>query len=458
MGEHDNVDLDRATGLAWSRFRVALGDHIVAMGDDDILVIDAESSLDEEADGAAPYVQFCAYGEDSVRAEVSSNEYLDAEVMLDEVQEDLLVELGWAAPAYACDERPDHGSANFYVDATRREGDRLAVMAVGALRDVFGVPHPAFLSWPPADEPDDAETADADAETADDDAEAWSEQADEPLAAQPRSSEHLHELVESALTAPGGPAIQYDEDGDIPIPTGSGMLYVRVHDEVPVVELFSLVVRGIKERERAAFEVGVLNRDTRMIKFVLLGDSVIASLHLPAVPFAARQLRLMVSMMSGVLDRIDGDLIARVGGRRATDPEPDEDDEAEDSAEETETSLHPALLTLMHLDRHSEGLDPELAAGVCDFDRELVLRLLTTAGEQEIEWRRSGDRLIGEDDEEAEVCHHEGRAWQATVETLRAALRVIVQRQHGQSLPSRARSSESRNRRSRGARRADGAA
>jgi hypothetical protein len=174
-------------------------------------------------------------------------------------------------------------------------------MAVAALRDVFGVPHPAFLSWPHAD------------------------RSVEPLAVMPESGGHLRRLVAAALRTPGGPQIVFDEDGDIPLVQRSALVYVRVSETGPVIEIFSYVVRGPLDPERAAFEVAALNRDTSMVKFVLLDDLVLATVHLPALPFAPRQLRETVSAMAEVVDEVGDGLAARVGGCRGLEPEPEAD-------------------------------------------------------------------------------------------------------------------------------------
>src|SRR5262245_28468484 len=94
VAEYDDFDLDRTTRRAWGRFQSSLADHVVAMEDDDVLVVDAETWLGDDASGAAPYVQFCAWGDDLVRAEVSSNEYLDPAVALDRAGVEALVALG----------------------------------------------------------------------------------------------------------------------------------------------------------------------------------------------------------------------------------------------------------------------------------------------------------------------------------------------------------------------------
>jgi hypothetical protein len=123
-----------------------------------------------------------------------------------------------------------------------------------------------------------------------------------------------------------------------------------------------------------------------------------------------------------------------VGG--VVDVEEDGIDDEEHHASEP-PSLHSALQTLLQLDPHGQGdVDAELAASICDFDRELVLTLIQQASEQEITWRRSGSIALAGDDDEARVCFGEARGWDATRETLRAALRVIVERRRAEATAS----------------------
>ena len=98
MSEFAGFDLDRSTARAWSVFRGRLADLVAAMEDDDLALVEAESSVNEKDEGAAPYVQFCAWGDDLVRCEVSSNAYLADEQQLDDEQAAALVALGWNAP------------------------------------------------------------------------------------------------------------------------------------------------------------------------------------------------------------------------------------------------------------------------------------------------------------------------------------------------------------------------
>ena len=50
--------------------------------------------------------------------------------------------LGWLPPT----SDPPHPTSNFWVEAPQDESDRIAALAVGALRDVYGVQHPIFLA------------------------------------------------------------------------------------------------------------------------------------------------------------------------------------------------------------------------------------------------------------------------------------------------------------------------
>ena len=319
LSEVAGFDLDRNTAQAWSRFQARLADRIAEMTDQDTLVIDTEVA-DEDIDGAVPYVQFAGFGDGTmVRGEVSSNAYLAARYELSAEQCERMSALGWHPPTVAAGAPEGQGSANFFLDVPVSEADRLAVMSVKALREVFGVPHPAFLAAGDLAEPaEEAATTPVPAVAVD---------PDEPLATMPESVEHLRHLVDAALTPlfDGPPA--KDDDGDIPVPYGSSLVYVRVEEDTPIINLFSTVARGVTHLDRAAFEVNVLNRDLRFLKFFLVEDRVVAQIHVPASPFVPEHLRSMLTGMSQWLDDIDEDLVGRVGGRRAFDPAEGSEDE-----------------------------------------------------------------------------------------------------------------------------------
>lgn len=433
LSEFAAFDLDRTTARAWTKFQARLADHLAEMGDEDTLVVDAEVGECAD-DGAAPYVQFAGFGDGTmVRGEVASNEYLAQGHRLSPEQCSQMEALGWAPPTVSAGEPTGSGSANYFADLPVGEADRLAVMSVKALRDVLGVAHPAFLSADPlGPEP---ETAHLVPPPGISDVSGEDTGEDEAVATMPESEEHLRALVDDALRPLFGSEPEKDDDGDIPVPYGSSLVFVRVERDAPVVQVFSVVAEGVTDRERAQFEVNVLNRDLRFMKFILVEDRVLAQVHLPAWPFVPEHLRSMLTGMSQRIDELDEDLVARVGGRRAF--EPSDDAEEAVTADVDAVSLpregdgtDPVLATLIQLDADGTGrVDPELAAGLCGHDRSLIVALLRQTEEQEIAWRTSRDQAMLEGDtDEAAACDHELHAWEHTTRLLRRTLRLVVER------------------------------
>jgi hypothetical protein len=421
MSEYTDFDLDRSVSRAWKGFQARLADYLVGMTDEDSLVINVVAG-EEPEEGSAPYVQFAGFGGDRVRGEVCSNRYLAREYQFDAQRARVLERQGWQWP----DE-----SANFYAQLPTIDGDRLAVMAVRALRDVFDVPHPAFLA---AGSPTAAERLGLTGAP-----EGVDSEEDEPLSIVPESAEHLQQLVDDALTPVFGHVPAKDSDGDIPVPYNSTLVFIRVYQDEPLIDIFGCVVTDVTDLEAAHIEAGILNRDVKFIKFFVAGDNVVAQLQIPSYPFSPLVLRNMLQFMSSALDEIDDDLALRTGGRLAIDPagldeeydnpddpSPLEADDAEPSREEPE--LHPALLRIIQLDADGRG-EPELVADICDGDRDLILQLLRTSADQEIEWRQSAEAaVLAGDKDEAAVCEHELRAWEGATQLLRRALRFVAGR------------------------------
>ncbi len=442
--EFGEFDLDRSTARAWSGFQARLADHLAAMADDDMLVIEVDSTGLDGGEGAAPFIQFGAHDDGHLRSEVSSNAHLASRYALDPSGLEALGALGWAAPTTSrndsgtdadpgIDAHPNadtdtdtdtdtsEGSPNFFLDVDRASADRLAVMTVKALRTVFGVAHPAFLAahnrGGNGNVPDLGIPSPL-VESA--------VQIEEPLALVPDDVEHLRELVDTALEPVFGHGPKHDSDGDIPVVAGSALLFIRVLDDAPAIEIFSTIVRGITDLEAAAAAVAELNNGIRLIKFVLVDDVIIAVAHVPALPFAPQQLRGVLDYMSRVADGVDEDLVARVGGRRAFGDDPSDESDGDDAG----SDLPPELVTLLHLDAGSGStVEPDLAASVCNYDRDVVLKLLKISSQEEIAWRQSYDEAAMKGDrDEAAACDSEALGWAKTVETLRGALRVIVER------------------------------
>lgn len=417
MSDFEGFDLDQTTARAWSQLQDRLAEHLASMDGDDTLVIDVEAGTPDESDGANRYVQFAA-GEGELHFEVSSNQYLAQRQQLGPYDEKSLIGLGLHPPDRPGDDPDGEGSANWYLEAPQDDASRLAVLAVQALRDVFGVPHPAFLATDGLYEPEDIE----------DDGSVELDPEEAYTAVLPRDRAQLQELVDAALTPMFGHAPERDEDGDIPVTFGSALVFVRVLEGIPVVQLFSSVVEGVTDVERAAFEVGVLNRDSGFLRYVLVGDRVMAFLQIPAYPFVPAHLRAMVSTMSEAADAVDDDLAVRVGGRpslQATLALP----ESEGWHELPEDHGHPAVQTLFELEADEPGsVDPELAASICDHDRPLILELLRWVHGQETMWRNRRElALVSNDADYAAETDAEMLRCERVATLLRRALRLVAE-------------------------------
>lgn len=339
-------DLTVVTDAAWAAFRRRLADHVASMVDDDVLVVEHGDAVGSE-DETAPYVQLCAHNVEWVRVEAAGNAYLDDPVALDDEQESLLAALGWCAPA------DDGGFDNFHIDAERRDADRVAVLLVCTLREVYRVLHPAFL---------DAAGLEVDPDTV------WlvpDPPADVPADGVPIDADHLQVLVDDAMREVF-PDLKHDAEGDIPIIVGQSVAFVRVLADRPGVEVYAEVALDVVDVDRLPLELGLLNQAHPLWKFVAVDDFVVMRHELVAMPFSGHLLRGLVRRFVDEVDAIAADLVARVGGRRFRDPpcDPDQAQAPDDDLAMT------GLLELCHLGRPRAAT----AAGMFDHDRSEIIR------------------------------------------------------------------------------------
>ena len=376
--EHD--DLEASTERAWTEFRQRLADRLAEAVEDEVLLVELESAVDEdELDGAAPYVQFVAWGEDMVRAEVVSNNYLDERYELTADDELRLVEMGWSEPACSEDGDPIPGDGNFHLDAPQREADRVAVMAVRALREVFGCPHPSFLVADglergleaPAVEPSSADG--------------------EVQVAYPDDHDHLQSLVDGALEVMFESSAKHDEDGDLPITCGQSLVFVRVLADEPTVEIFADIVVDVRDRARAMIEAGRLNLRSADHQFVVRGDRLVMRTSLVAWPFSPTQLRVVVGRFCHEVDDIAAEAAVAVGGRRFLESIP-----TEVPVPALDEEVHPGLATLLEI-LHTGRVGPATVAGLFDGDRLELVR--------QIHRIRAGGQPCGDHAEEVVLDH-----------------------------------------------------
>ncbi|WP_375426404.1 hypothetical protein [uncultured Friedmanniella sp.] len=296
MADMDDFDLDRSTAEAWAGFQTRLSEVISMMDDSADLTVNAESEGD-----AGPFLRFSSPGRDLVRCEAASNATLGPSHRLDAEQLQAMTALGWQEPS---DDGP-RPTPNFWVEDAQDQCERVSGLAVAALRDVFGVPHPVFLAPDQLTEVLRGPTPGEPLTTA-------------PAVRQssaPEAQRRLDALVDAELTDLYGHPPLRDGEGDVAIRVGSTMIFLRTSADGQEVVVFAAVVHDIAGRSRAAEVLNDLNVEARWVKFQLVRDRVFVSLSVLAKPFVAEHLRQAVQIMSQVADGIDEELAAKLNGR-----------------------------------------------------------------------------------------------------------------------------------------------
>nr|NLI51242.1 YbjN domain-containing protein [Propionibacterium sp.] len=310
--EVSGFDIDRSNAEAWAAFAARLADVVSVMEDDAALTIGAVAT---EHDGPPPFVAFRALPGGRILAEAATNAQLGRYFQLTADQLAAMEGLGWRPPASDA----SGGRPAFWAEGTEEEAHRLADLAVAALREVYGIPHPAFLApdqlaeilTPPA--PAELPVAAPDAGLP---ALGVAGIPDWALTAiLPVSREHLDQLVLAELVAEFGHAPVRDEAGDFGIRVGSTMVFVRSSGDGREVLVFAPVVHDVEGRSRAMEVLSDLNTETRFVRFLLVRDRVFVSLSLFARPFVAAHLRQALGMVSVTADAIDNELAAKLRGR-----------------------------------------------------------------------------------------------------------------------------------------------
>ncbi|MGW6695863.1 T3SS (YopN, CesT) and YbjN peptide-binding chaperone 1 [Rhodococcus sp. NPDC054953] len=397
----DGQAFDSAVDGAWREFRTALADRLALLEHDDTLVLGA---LSVDRSTLLVTVDFWRAGMHLVCTARHDDLAVDS-VLFD------------AARAGGWDEEPGHPD-QVTLEVPIRQVDRAAAASVTVLRDIAGLTHPSFVHARTGAGPATLTAAMADAPV---------EPAPMtlPELEHPADPRELREAVARTLTWKYGTPPITDEDDDFPVTLDGFAGYVLPHPKQPQVRILVPLLREVTGRTRAAEVLADLNAELTFIRLTLTADQINAVIDLPGSPYAGAQLSDHLDRMTTFLRTLDDRFERRLGGRFCDDSraaaraQPDRD-----SADD----LPAGLLTLIQLDATETGtLDAGQVAQVCDHDRDTILRYLDICEEQVYEWRESGVAARGAgDDEEAGACDHEMAGWQATVDSLRAALRVVA--------------------------------
>jgi hypothetical protein len=285
-------------------------------------------TLDPTASGtgdAIYSVQVTGEDSDQLNAIAVGNADLPAAFRLDRSAVADLVALGWSPPGVV----PGSGES-FGVRLAKSEHARLGVQIARTLRDIYGAPHPAFLTYlahdnnnrlvavPPLGAARSlASLVDADGDGTvdiDDDSERGLLRLTEESDGLP-----LHDKVTTVVarllkTTPE--ALPVDPDGDIGIRSGSAMVFVRVRDNPPLVDVFSPILTEVRPTEQLYVKLSELTNRMPIGRLYCANDTVWASVPVFGRDFQATHLMLAVQVMTGLADELDDRLHGEFGGKR----------------------------------------------------------------------------------------------------------------------------------------------
>jgi hypothetical protein len=235
-----------------------------------------------------------------------------------------LVALGWSPPGVL----PDSGDS-FGLSTDLGHATRLATIVSRTLRDVYGAPHPAFLVYLVHDDQDEpihaaslatarhepsADAPELSLDDLDDDGvltEALANAADEVIPLDERVKTVVATMSKTTVDQ-----LQLDTDGDIGIRAGSAMVFVRVRDNPPLVDVFSPILTEVEPTEQLYVKLSELTNRMPIGRLYCAQDTVWASIPVFGRNFQATHLMLAVQVMTGLADELDDRLHGEFGGKR----------------------------------------------------------------------------------------------------------------------------------------------
>ena len=123
-------------------------------------------------------------------------------------------------------------------------------------------------------------------------------------------------IVVAALTKTDPDELPVDGDGDIGIRAGSAMVFVRVRDNPPLIDVFSPVLTEIEPSEKLFVKLSELTNRMPIGRLYCTSGTVWASVPVFGRDFQATHLSLAIQVMTGLADELDDRLHGEFGGKR----------------------------------------------------------------------------------------------------------------------------------------------
>jgi hypothetical protein len=303
------------TAQDWAKVESRLAAWLTDVPAGDAVILEMPTPYDD-LDGATPYVQVTVEDDGFVRGEAASNTYLDKRFALDDARIAEVEAMGWSAPTSGVDEEHDDGSTNFFVNLELPDdAEQLADLLVTTMRDVFGAPHPSFLTVTGFGSGGrlDAEAMPFGIPVA---APETTTVAIAP--AMPEGADDLRDLVEAALATVVDHELTYDSDGDIPIYADGALIYVRVEEDSPSIRVFSPFLSDVRWKPRVGSALSDLNRRARYAKVIFSVGVLFATMQLYGAPFVPAHLCHAVEGIRALVTDVVDELHETLGGATFT--------------------------------------------------------------------------------------------------------------------------------------------
>ncbi|MEV4275656.1 T3SS (YopN, CesT) and YbjN peptide-binding chaperone 1 [Actinoplanes xinjiangensis] len=320
LDEPTTADLRAKVTQAWREFASALAGLLPTLAPGSYVDV----TLDPTASGtgtAVYSVSIRVLADGVVEALAVGNAALPQEYRMDRAAVADLVALGWSPPGVLA------GSGDsFGMRTSQDKVSSLATAVTRTLRDVYGAPHPAFLVYlvhDDEDEPiDTSPLGTARHEPSIElalDALSDGDALERALAGVAEDVVPLDERVRTVVATMSKTTVdqlQVDTDGDIGIRAGSAMVFVRVRDNPPLVDVFSPILTEVEPTEQLYVKLSELTNRMPIGRLYCAQDTVWASIPVFGRNFQPTHLMLAVQVMTGLADELDDRLHGEFGGKR----------------------------------------------------------------------------------------------------------------------------------------------
>ena len=195
--------------------------------------------------------------------------------------------------------------------------------------------------------------------------------------------------------------LRLDSDGDIGIRAGSAMIFIRMQEAPPLVDVFSPLLSGVQPTERLYRRLSELTNGLLIGRIYCTGDTIWASIPVFGEDFQPTHLLLAIQAMVALADDLDDQLRNEFGGSRffgeeasGLVPVPDPTGYLRDLADSGEWCAGRVLADLLANRGRTEELRARAESGDWHAASRLaaLLREEGRPGEAEHFWRLASDQ------------------------------------------------------------------